>query len=498
MPANNQLAWVEVRDFAPGLFTVADWLIPPNGAQIMTDCYPQPAGGLRAFTRPTSLSTVGVVDIAHEIPVGIYSRSGINHRTLPTDGTDYYLMTINQVTDGKLRLYRMDGTASAMTWTNIWTSGVSDAGIAAGCAPPTFASFVDSTGAAYVLFVLWHVEIGAGNDGTYSIKYLDGSVVKRRTATSGSGALAVQDDRIMVGEGNTLWFSDSQALTFSAPNYIKVQASLPSNLICMIQPFAPSTLLIGLQAAPWVMVQGDITNPIVRTMSPARILGDPQRGAFSTQGLAFIEPQTGVFLTSTGESFVDISSQQIDPSVWQMGLGGDRGMGDLAFQGNTLYAPNGLCFDLRTRSWFQLSDFSAAGATPGKHMFRDERSETVLMVPRTTNFSIKSYARDGGARVSTYTWKSAPMRNPDGRQIEIREVQVYVNAYATSTVTVTVNGTARSIATVAPGRQQLDFLFVERNEVLDVQVVPSANDGTSEAPSIEVVRVGTNSGHMLP
>lgn len=102
-------------------------------------------------------------------------------------------------------------------------------------------------------------------------------------------------------------------------------------------------------------------------------------------------------------------------------------------------------------------------------------------------------------RNGSFTWQSAPLRDPQGRQVEIREVQVYARSYdSNASVTITVNGTARTVSIPVPGRQQLDYLFSERGKTLDVTLVSTAGTPASnEAPTIEVVRIGWRSLHQL-
>lgn len=482
-PSGRHLNWSEITDFSPGLFTVSDWLIPANGSQTMTNCVPSVGGGLRAFVKPTAVSTTGIVDITQEAVIGLFSsfhsvRVGIGN------SYDRYLVTYN-ATDNKTRVYRMDGTNGETTWTIKKTTAASTGGVPPN--PTLFDSFVDAAGNQHAVFNL----LGATtSDGLWSIAWSTGTVTQRTAATQLGGPVAVQDDRIYAAYDHKLWFSDSQSFTFSAANFLLVQASRLGGGIVSINAFAPSDILIGTVAGPWIMIQGDITDPIVRTMSDAHTPGAHQKVVFTENGLAFIEPQTGVFLTSTGDQFTDISTQ-IDPNTW-VSTGVDVGYGDLAYAPNYLFAPNGLVYDFRVRSWFRLSNV-------GFHMTADKLNRTMLLATSGVNFSIFQYdtKENASARYDTYTWKSAPFRSTDGRQIEIREVQVICRTYDTAQVAVTVNGTTRTVTGLTAGKHYVSFPFVERDDVLDVQVVPTAGATSVEAPSIEAVRIGQGSGHLL-
>ncbi|MBE7561223.1 hypothetical protein HS125_20635 [bacterium] len=111
MPTNRQLEWVEIQDFAPGLFTVADWLIPSHGSQLMEDCFPQVGGGLRAFVKPETVTTSGLSDIANEAVVGCFvhypgDRHGVGNKP------DFFLAMRN-ITDNRIRIYRLDTSDDA-------------------------------------------------------------------------------------------------------------------------------------------------------------------------------------------------------------------------------------------------------------------------------------------------------------------------------------------------------------------------------------------------
>lgn len=488
MPSNRHLEFADVDDFTPGLFTAGDWLVPPTAAQTMTDCHPEVGGGLRAAAKPTSFSTTGLAS-SNERVIGLYARGAIALRAGIGDASDRYVWTYN-TSDNKIRVYRWDETNADTSWSVIHTH----AAVSATPNPVQADSFVDASGVAYVVYTI--AQTGT-DDGLWSIKYSDGTVTKQ-LGTIFPLAVAVQDDRILVGDQWNIRFSDSQSVSsFPSANELPVQASRQGNQIMSITPFAPGDLLLGTRYSPWTMIQGDITDPIVRTQSPARTIGWPQYAVFTEAGLAFIAPSQGVFLTSTGESFEDISAQ-LDRSIWVQGgsLLGDVGGGTLGYIGPFLLAPHGYLFDFRTKSWFRSSVL--AGAKGHFHTHGDSNYRQLFAATGDVAYSLYTIDAKESARWNTYTWKSAPLRRPDGRQVEIREVQVYARSYdASATIAVTVNGTTRTVTLGAAGKHQANFLFSERDEVLDVQVVPTAAGGSVEAPSIEVVRIGSQSRHTL-
>lgn len=508
MPSNRHLEFADVDDFSPGYFSVGDWLIPPTGAQEMTDCRPDPGGGLRASAKPTTFSTSGIPSTARV--VGIYTRGAIALQSgTAADSSDRYL-AVYDTADHEVKIYRWNMTTTSVATS--WTLVKAHAAVNATPNPVQFDTFIDSAGAAHVLWTLAHT---SSDDGVWSLQFSyqagqgasavdDLGVTATQSVTQRKAgfatAIGVQDDRIIAAIGarfTLLWFTDSQTLTFSAPNNLPVQESRQGAIVLSITPFAPGDLLLGTRFAAWIMVQGDITDPAVRTQSDARSLSAGQRVPFTSQGLAFVSPKMGVYLTSTGESFQGVSDQ-IDPHTFvNSSLNGDTGSGEMAYVGNLLLAPHGLFRDDRTNSWHRSSVLTTA--KQHYHSWSDQNNREMFVATGDVNFALWIFSADETAnRWNTYTWKSAPLRRPDGRQVEVREVQVYARAYdASATVAVTVNGTTKTVTFAAPGKQQLNFLFSERAEVLDVQVVATAAGGGVEAPSIEVVRIGSQSRHTL-
>lgn len=504
MPGGKFLDWAEIRDFSPGLVTQTDWLLGPSSAQQMDDCYPQQEGGLRAFMKPTGFSTSGVIDIAHEKVIGIFSRGGIALRSgSPGQASDRYLWTVS--TSGhsvsgstpQVRLYRWDETAVSPPTS--WTMLKAFAAVNAVPNPVQGDVFIDSSAKTYVVFTLFQTST---DDGLWSIEYSAGTLTKQGTF---KGPIGVQDDRIIVSDGNfTLHWSDSQSVSsYPAANNLPVQASRQGNIICSVSPFAPSDLFIGTEFSAWTMIQGSITDPIVRTMSDARSLGYFQKPPFTTEGLAFIGLNQSVFLTGNGEQFVDIS-KQLAPSTWSTSASnGDVGGGDLAYFNNLLFAPHGLIFDFRTRSWFKVSGLSTSDSFHAVAMKAPSLFSSVgevFAATAGTSFALLVYpVNENASRASSYTWKSAPIRGQDGRQIRVREIQVYCKPYA-SGASMTVTCGAQSFTKPlrhSSGFQQESFLFNQLAEELDVTVTSQSNS-SAEAPSIEVVRIGSRSAHRLP
>lgn len=469
-PVNRHLEWAEVTDFSPGLWTAGSSMqMPATAAQVMTDCIPQPAGGLRAAIKPTAVPTTNLT--ASDQVVHLFTLPG-------TLGLNRFLWTYNGT---NTRVWRMDSSAGAIVWTLLKTH------TAAANATVVADSFMDSAGVVYVVYSL-----GVGTDqGVWSITVSTNTVTNRLSAAV--QVLCVQDDRIIAVTpstgsvfGNTLRFSDSQSVSsFPAANALPIQVSRAGAVsgVQTIIPSAPSDLLIGFGATPWVVVQGDITSPVVRSMSDARTPSGAQKGVYTPEGLVFQSAET-VFVTNDGTNFDDLSAQIATSAI---------PTGQLMYLDRLLVAGGGYAFDFTTHSWFKLSDIPLHSKGWG-----NVGNAVLSSAASGTSFAMWDYfAAADSTRKSTYTWKGAPLRRPDGRQVEIREVQVYAETLdASAQIAVTVNGTTRTVVPTSVGKEMHSFLFVERAEVLDVQVVPTAGSAANEAPRVEVVRIGYGKGHQ--
>lgn len=467
--------------------------MPPNAAQVMQDCYPQLGGGLRAWFKPTDFSVAGL-DVANETVLGISAHAGLPHRTLATEATDYYLVTSHKST-GVLRWYRRDETNAAVTsWSVIRTW-------AAGSLTPHEAQHVGyilSGGTRHMVVSLF---AASTDDGLWSAAYADSVVTSR--LTTGAGPLAQHQSRLVVSgvstNGANLYFSDAGSFTFPAANVLTVEGAKSNSLNVLLLAMAPADLYVGKAGAGLHMLQGDLEDPIVRSMGSFQFMGLRQQASYTPAGITFLEPDNGVFATASGADYARLDPQLgADAGPSDAPTGWNNDIGQLSYQHHWLVAPRGFVYDFRTRAWFTSSPIASSFLQYG------DTFNNTLLVPTfasgSGSFAIKRYQllEGEGTRFNTYTWKSAPLRDPGGRQLELREVQVYVRAYDSgSQVAVTVAGTTRTVSGLAAGRHQLSFLFSERSEVLDVQVVPSAGSTSNEAPSVEAVRIGTRGHHLL-
>lgn len=494
MPVNAHLTFTEITDFAPGLITASDWLMPANGSQTMTGCHPAVGGGLNACFRGVpidlKLSASTTIPSTYRV-IGLFARGGLDPVVGPATGVekpDYYMAAYDP-TERRVYIYRLLRDQSYWELVKQHAQLLFDQYQASvDINPVLFDSYTETT--TGLSHVIWTTDAaGPNEDGLWSVGVFTGDGPVWRKAYSRLSALAVQDTYIILAYGSTIVWADKFD-GWSLAQSITLQASRQGTRIRSITPLPPGDLLIGTHFAPWMLLQGGLSDPYLRQMSGARALLWSQQPATTTQGMAFISPAVGVVLTSNGEGFVDVSTQ-LDPATWASnnaeGVGGG---GVAAFAGHFLIAPGGHVWDQRTKSWFRTNELSGAA---GHFQSTTDMAAQTCLTATNDPLALYLYGAVDSHPTSTYTWKSAPMRAPGGRRLRIREVQLVCRAYTTGdNFTITVNGTQRASGALTTGRQIVSFLFNESDEVLDIQVVANAA-GVGEAPSIEAVRVGSAS-----
>ncbi|MGH2569315.1 MAG: hypothetical protein ACRDGA_13335, partial [Bacteroidota bacterium] len=80
-------------DISQGLHTQAGWLVPEGFAAEMTDCYPQPGVGIRAFLKFDTFPNTGIG--SDEIALGAYVENRGFRSGIAADAPVRYLMTLD-------------------------------------------------------------------------------------------------------------------------------------------------------------------------------------------------------------------------------------------------------------------------------------------------------------------------------------------------------------------------------------------------------------------
>lgn len=469
---NKHLAWSAPETFSPGLWTADNAItMPATAAQQMDDCMPTIAGGLRAVLKEID---------------------PITNTNLPTDGevTHYFIRPQSLGFDRYLFILRPSGLElwerdfDEIVWTLRKAHG---AGSGGGHVAETF---TDAAGANYVV---WGLSGPVAERGVWSMNIATKAVVKQMSDIV--QLVAVRDDIIITAIpstgtafGNTLKWSASQSVSsWPDSNEHPLNVSLTIASIQVIKPSWPSDLMIGFGRAPWMILQGLIEQPLIRSMSDSQEPGEIQKGVFTEAGIAFTAIDSSVFITSDGAEFNEIS-EQIDLT--------DFTEGQLAYLDRKLYVPGGLVYDFETQSWFKMtvnSTYHFGDARTGNFSAANETNGVITF----KNF----YEYVDSPRVSTYTWKGAPLHADDGRQTVIREIQLYATTHdSNSVLAVTVAGETKTHTIASAGTEQHSFRFLAgRGEVVDIKIVATAGNSDNEAPTLEKPpRMGIAQGHLLP
>lgn len=473
MAGQKFLKWAELTDFKPGLWTQDVWNMPVTAARQMDNCLPDLSGGLRASMKSATVSVTGLPTGSGISVCGYFIRGGQG-----SSGTesDRFLVLKNGT---NFQVWRMMAGAAS------WSQCGANQAIGAGTGPNgvVFDTFTDSTGTVFVVFNIFQT---AANDGVWTIN-LSTFAINNRLA-GGATSVCVQDDRIIGAIGPTLRWSDSQSVSsFPAANNLPVQISRQNPNIVAMRATAPNDLLLGMQLAPWVLVRGDITNPVVTGMSDQHVPGGIQALPMSDLGLLFVAHKKGLYATGNGSSFKCLSEQ--------LAVAEFTSANDVVVNEDFIVTSKGPVLDNRTQSWHKLTDLDPGGAWA---LASSVLSDTVSAANYISNSPvIWDYLTDESSRASSYTWKGAPLRSDDGRQIRIREVQLYARSFsAAATIDVSVGGTTRTKTLAASSGQHLSYLFDEYDETLDVTITADS-ETSAEAPTIEVIRIGSAPGHQL-
>lgn len=482
MPVNSHLQWIEVKDFSKGLWNGQDYLMPADAFQTMQDCYPRHEGGLRAFFKPstTTLTLSGLGDATNERVVAL--------SPITTSTGTAYLMVTKHATTGLLKGYFWGVGDSAWTLQKTFTAhgdGYANGGFA------QIIQYHDNTNGRNVWIVgITHAKSDGTEDGWWLVRW-DTSSWTRIGTTGFLGVGIVQYQSRIVGAAlNTLWWTDPGAVANPpAANFLTVATGHNDvrDIITNLVPYSPTTLLVATRGSGWWAVEGDITDPVVRQMSADFNADFNQKTVNTENGAVFYERERGTYMTQN----LAANFQRLDEHLVPWTADAHQGFGYL---NGFLFAPNGRVLDMETQAWFTLSDAATSyaafeqgltevnGVSLYKGVFIPQYKASASMLLYELNERASN-------RATSYTVKTAPLRG-EGRFMHVREVQVGVDSInSAATVAVTVNGTTRTSSALGTGRNVVSFLFNEKAEYLDVQVVPASNT-SAEAPVLEFIRVG--------
>ena len=512
MPVNKALTYFDLTDFSAGEFVDPgsgnQLLMPNTGAQQMYDVYPQPGGGLRGFFTSTSFTTSGLVHAADEECTGIFvvggyaRRSGTGGQGANGSGEVYYMTTWDESRNEAL-FYRMDTTGGQTSWSHLHTTA-STADAASSRYQTGFVHFIDSSGNDYVIVALrssidrglftWLYDAAQADSEGGS----DGTVTRYHTY---DGALTVAQARIIVGshetsDDQTLYYSDVGSVSFSGgtAGTLIPSPSYPRNAIEYLATIDPDQIVVGFRGAPWVTITGDINS----ANTPVRQMG---AGHYPNLQEALRTPEGLVFMTDHGPAYLTDGNQFTNITPYQLGFanaganGNFGGLGVGTYEEGFLFLPHGQVRFEETKGWFETSDSDAV-------YYASDPSVGVIEVTNDVNFTIRtrSVSRRTATRVSSWTWRSAPIAQQGGTQTEVREVVILGECTHTCSYSITLTdhlGNTQTVntRTLAAGKHATSVPMKLRGDYVDVKIVATASSG--EAPIVERVRLGMGMGHSL-
>ena len=510
MPANRKnLQWYDITDFTPGVFGETQLganqlLIPQNGFARMQCYYPLKQGGVRAFYATTgSLPCTGRLSGANgsndEMSVGLFAHDAVG-------GNNVILVTHNSH-DHKDRVYFWAGGCGASSWCTEDTS----ASLGGDSLAPAEFGFFDDGVYHYYTMVL------RGEDkGLYTITYDPTCAAGPGLGTNGywqgitinadegnlTGPMGINGARLIIGDGtngNKLWWTDEGALsaTDSTQNGVYYPNDPNSGFVSIVS-MQPDSFLIARGGAPWLQFTGDVgTTGTSREMGADHTPGTFQQLPRVPGGIAFIERGGYIYVTD-GNTFENISPQIPPFSNALFGAQSNSALaapGQLSFLNGFLFAPDGKVYNWDTQSWFTLEDSTAQTWATAKELYYTIREDGSPVN------CINMFQGSGATRATCGVLQTAPFADKDGRNVEIREVQVFFQSYADGaqftadiydgTDTLVVSRTPEGgEADIPAGRNMIRFLFpYPKADYLSLRLCTDGQTG-NEAPTIERIRVG--------
>jgi len=282
MPVNDHLTWVEVKDFTKGLWNGQDFLMPADAFQTMQDCYPRMNGGLRAFFKPSTsvLTTSGIGDTTNERIIWIAPGT-------QSTGTGYIMLT-KHITTGQLKGYWWD--IGAVTWTLKKTFTAHGDGYANG-ATANVCTYHDNVNGRNVWIVsTTHNKSDGTEDGWWLIPFTTGVWAQINTTAFLVPDVVQYQARIVGSSLNTIWWTDPGAIaTPAAANFLTIQSGNNDvrDIVVNIIPYSPSQLLVATAGSGWFVLDGDITDPVVREMGKDHNAGLSQKMVVTENGVIF-------------------------------------------------------------------------------------------------------------------------------------------------------------------------------------------------------------------
>lgn len=493
MPSNSALSWTDLTVFG-GLWATQQFTAPQQSAHQMTDCYPLPEGGLHPWYAVADDVTGANLGATVRV-LGMFDRQltgvSVSQVILVQAGTD-------------VQLWNRGNDSS--DWTLVHTFDDTDAGGQSA----QFCTYFGGLGNPGIAFIVGGMSGSMAGAGSGVWIYSDPDPIVTQVYDSFANGLPTTN--LVVHQERLVWSTTDETIHFTAPADDAEEGTLSPNpgefsQIKLLASYTPSDLVVGTDG-PFAIVQGDLADPTTRRMSSDA----PASDHFHTDtpgGLAYLSATNygaGIFLTQEGSANTNISSM----------LSSLPTAGDLLYLGGFLISGTGLVYHFASQSWFRSSAILEGGTVDylakatdiegGFYTVHGPGGEAVLI-----NL-IQILPQSEPSRALTWTWESAPLHSPDGREVVVREVRIpwEINtananpAHHTIKVNVLDPSTRAVLQTVtktvpATSGDHLNgvfrFLLRARSQYVSIEVV--ADGVLNPAPIIESLSIGWHAGHTI-
>lgn len=527
MPGVQELQWQEYRDFTGGLWERTDREAPQNGLLELTNAYPMKDGGLRAFAKFTPMTHTNIptnaIVLALKKTIGFPGPQGVLLcATLEIDagGAGVHTFRLHVIQDDTTQANLETGS-----WTTIYTqTGV--ANIDPSINIELYHTLANGFGQYFNINALDTAGASTSLSGVFRTST---TAVLTSTVLAGVGrviigdfyptALAPHQDRLLFNVtapgsltlSRVLFTEPRSDTTPSTANQFE-PIGTDAGFIGWLSPQAPSDLTVGKDEKGIILIQGDVTQPIVREMTFSQY-GMHMFPAVTEYGIVYMAENSSVFLWNTG-GLKDLSPQfyetPMQPSTYPASFGvvfsSATKLGSMGYGGGYLFAGRDYVLDMETEAWFRVETLAENGA--GKHFTADAHNYRMYastnVVYTGTNKALyytPSYypASSDWDPASSYSF-TLPLVYEHGRRVNLREIDYYLTTFSPNNeleVEVTrshpsggepITETLQKITLDAATNHKVRYPIAQSGDWLKIKTTVTAPSG--EAPMMERVMVG--------
>lgn len=526
-PGLDEFKWLEYRDFSGGLWERTDREAPQNGLLTLTDAHPMKNGGLRAYAKFKAMTHTGLptnaIVLALRKTIGFPGPQGVLMCcTLELDAGGSGVHTF------RVHVIQNDTTTALIesgTWTTIYTqTGV--ANIDPSISIEMYHTLANGFGQYFNVNALDTAGASTSLSGVFRTST---TAVLTATVLAGVGRVIVgnfyptclvpHQDRLMFNVtapgsltlSRVLFTEPRSDTTPSTANQFE-PIGTDAGFIGWMSPQAPSDLTVGKDERGIILVQGDVTQPLIREMTFSQY-GMVMFPATTEYGIVYLAENSSVYLWNTA-GLKDLSYQfyetPMQPDVYPASFGvvfsSAVKLGTMAYGGGYVFAGRDYVLDLETEAWFRVSTLAENGS--GKHFTTDPHNYRVYSATNAVYTGINSVlyytpsyyeASSEWDPASSYSF-TLPMIYEHGRKVKLREIDYYLTTFSannTLEVEVTrahptggtpITETLQKVTLDVATNHKVRYPVAQSGDWLKIKTTLTAPDG--EAPMLERVMVG--------